>query len=1132
MKKIVSLILAVMMLIGVLPLGIFTVYAAGTAVIGVESVSTKADSTVDVAVSISGNTGIVSMGIFLSFDSGLTLIGAQNGEVFSSLMMTPPKALKENGAVTESCRFTWVGDSNVTGDGVILVLKFLVSGDTLLNKNYNVSVTCESAFNEARESVNVSEGTGAIKVIDYTPGDVDGNGIINMLDVLTLCQYYVDAEGYGIDINPLSGDVDASGNINMLDVLMICQYYVDAKGYGVVLLPGKVVCNHRIKHVPAQTVTCTEQGNVEYWYCDKCKEYFSDSEGKTETTAEKIILAATGHTYSKAWLSNDTHHWHGATCGHTTTIDYNKHDFDENNICTVCGRVMQSVDYKETYLRYSEIGKTVNLITASDFKVAAGAKRLFTDAIYNIQPGIYVVADQKNVGKSFSSFSSYAEESALNISAKISFGSRKNKNNRFMTNKLPSIDIGASYSYENKKASETSEYIYSWDYVLKGVRVEISEFQNREKLASLLSPEFISDAQKIKDGKMSAADFVTMWGTHVITSGIYGAKLSANYYEISNHVSDYLSYKAALDAEFSMRFSKTELGIEAGGDYSHINSSCGKETIRKLLITGTANNTLICTSVDELVSSYQTWQANFEEDIAGNSVLVDVGEAGLCCIWYLLDDSFNDVKAMLDEYMYSQCSDLYYEYKSKLDALTLRDDVVFDKDTGTLEINLNTYQKEGNINEFKADNNFVTYKDGILSIKPYYNGTQIKRIIINGAYKTLDSGGQTIDVFIEKASIKLLPGAWYDNLKIELKNVGISGSENANAIDLTAVKSKAKITIGCYGTNCVRANNGKIAIAGSQNQIEFTGSGTLDVYGGDGADGVEVGDKDGKDGGIGIEAKGIVVDKTVTLHVYGGRGGKGAKGTDQTIKTADAAAPKTATTPGGNGGNGGIAIRSATVSISENAKVKLIGGKGGDGGAGGDVTGSGSYKGYADLPDGAAGGNGGNGGAPVNADAHITLSNTAELHLQYGDGGNGGNGGKGGDAGWPEAGIKPDGKGHGGKAGQGGSGYNGGDSGVGGTGGSSFTNYDKDFWGNKDNHIGTTGDGGDGNNGGNALSSVTYKAGRSTFQYGKVGAGGAGGACGRQSGASNGKTVYWGTTGSAGANGTKQEIVFDVVIVK
>lgn len=195
MKKTVSLVLAVFMLLGMFPFGIFTVFAAETAAISIDSVNAKADSTVDVAVSISGNTGIASMGILLSFDSGLTLIEAQNGEVFSSLMMTPPKALKDDGAVTGSCRFAWAGTDNATEDGVILVLKFRVSEEAQVNKDYNISVICENAFDEARESVSVSAGTGMIKVINYIPGDVDGNGTINMQDVLTLCQYYVDAEG-------------------------------------------------------------------------------------------------------------------------------------------------------------------------------------------------------------------------------------------------------------------------------------------------------------------------------------------------------------------------------------------------------------------------------------------------------------------------------------------------------------------------------------------------------------------------------------------------------------------------------------------------------------------------------------------------------------------------------------------------------------------------------------------------------------------------------------------------------------------------------------------------------------------------------------------------------------------------
>ena len=296
MKRTISLILALFMLCGLIPFSVLTVSAAGDAVISVENVSATVNSTVDVAISISGNTGIASMGIILTFDSSLVLVGAQNGEAFSELTMTPPSQLKNGGSVTGSCRFAWLGTDNVTDDGVILNLKFRVSDDAQLNKDCVVSVVCENVFDEGRNSVTVSTVDGAVKVINYIPGDVDGNGVINMLDVLTLCQYYVDAEGYGVNINPLAGDVDANGMVNMLDVLMVCQYYVDAEGYNVTLLPGKVSCSHELQNVPAKDATCTEAGNIAYFTCTKCGKYFSDAEGKTEITAKETVIAMKGHT--------------------------------------------------------------------------------------------------------------------------------------------------------------------------------------------------------------------------------------------------------------------------------------------------------------------------------------------------------------------------------------------------------------------------------------------------------------------------------------------------------------------------------------------------------------------------------------------------------------------------------------------------------------------------------------------------------------------------------------------------------------------------------------------------------------------------------------------------------------------
>lgn len=842
-KKIISLLLVlVFMLSAVSPLSIAVSAASdeasaeSVAAVMVEETWGNPRKTVDLDIVISENPGILGATITVSWDESLTLVADASGEAFNHMTYTSPSRYIASGT-----NFIWFGNEVKEAiDGTILTLTFEVS-ETAQNNDVlpvRVSYTYGTVVDQNNKDVALRIADGYIRVITYRPGDVTGDGRVNALDLVRLSQYIsdgckTDPEGYNAEVVEDACDVTGDGRVNVRDLIRMSQYISDGSqtspdGYNAVLKPAKMPeCQHSdMQKTPAKAATCTESGNIEYWYCDKCGKYFVDNEGKSEIAAGKIMLVAMGHTYSKVWSGNESYHWHSAICGHTVITDYSKHEFDANNTCTVCGHVTQTVDYEKIYKKYSEIGKTVNLITASDFEVASGAKRLFTDAVYKVEPDIYALGKQDNAGKSFSSFSSYVDEYELNVSAKISFGSRKNKNNRFMTNKLPSIDIEGSYSYESKKASETSEYIYSWDYVLAGTRVDISEFRNKEKLASLLSPEFISDAQKIRDGKMSAADFVTLWGTHVITSGIYGARLSANYYEISNNVSDYSNRKAALDAKFNMRFLKTGLDIEAGGDVSDINSSCEKDTIKKLSITGTAKNTFLCTSMDELSSAYQVWQNNFEKDVENNSVLVDIGDAGLCCIWYLLDDSFNDVKEVLDEYMYSQCSDLYYEYESKLNNLKLRDDIVFDQDTGILEINLNTYQKNGCIDGFKTDS-FVSYDNGILSIKPYYNGTQIKKIVINGAYKTLDSGGQTIDTLIENASIKLLPGDWYDNLKIELRNVGIIGSENASVIDLTAVETSAKITIECYGTSCIRANNGMSAIKGSQNQIEFVGDGTL-----------------------------------------------------------------------------------------------------------------------------------------------------------------------------------------------------------------------------------------------------------------------------------------------------------------
>ncbi len=52
---------------------------------------------------------------------------------------------------------------------------------------------------------------------------------------------------------------------------------------------------HELVKTERKEPTCTEAGNIEYWFCAECGKYFSDEKGKTEVT--DVVLPAKGHTF-------------------------------------------------------------------------------------------------------------------------------------------------------------------------------------------------------------------------------------------------------------------------------------------------------------------------------------------------------------------------------------------------------------------------------------------------------------------------------------------------------------------------------------------------------------------------------------------------------------------------------------------------------------------------------------------------------------------------------------------------------------------------------------------------------------------------------------------------------------------
>ena len=76
--------------------------------------------------------------------------------------------------------------------------------------------------------------------------------------------------------------------------------YTDAKTEPV---PAK---GHTLTAVKAVPATCETAGVKAHWKCEVCGKLFSDAEGKTETTMEKLAIPATGHAYGEpVWSWTD-----------------------------------------------------------------------------------------------------------------------------------------------------------------------------------------------------------------------------------------------------------------------------------------------------------------------------------------------------------------------------------------------------------------------------------------------------------------------------------------------------------------------------------------------------------------------------------------------------------------------------------------------------------------------------------------------------------------------------------------------------------------------------------------------------------------------------------------------------------
>ena len=322
MKKIISLFMSILMLM----LCVFQINVLAdenAPMIIVESVSDSPGATVDVAIKVKNNPGILGATLTFTYDKELTLVDATAGDAFSVLTMTKP------GKYTSPCKFTWDGQELSTDDikdGTILNLKFGI-GDSAENGNeYKIKVSYDDGdiVGGGLEPIDVNIENGVVTAIDYMPGDLNGDRKVNPTDIIMLRRFI--AGGYDQTINEMAADVNNDGKKNPTDVILIRRYI--AGGYNVELLPStttKQQCDHELEATAYKAPTCTEQGNIAFWHCLICDKYYNDANATMEIDTNSISIAAAGHTVVVDEAVQPTYDSKGLTEG--------KH-------CSVCGEVI------------------------------------------------------------------------------------------------------------------------------------------------------------------------------------------------------------------------------------------------------------------------------------------------------------------------------------------------------------------------------------------------------------------------------------------------------------------------------------------------------------------------------------------------------------------------------------------------------------------------------------------------------------------------------------------------------------------------------------------------------------------------------------------------------------------------
>ena len=186
----------------------------------VQSKKAKASTEVKVDLKITDNPGVAGMAFTVFYDSSVLELVS-----FDKLLATELSSADSGNRFDGEVRFQYAGTTNVIDEGVLISFNFRVKDDAPLGFTAVEFVPEENSFfgysSQDEYDIEVIFTNGGINVVDFIPGDVNGDGEVNTRDAARILQYLA---LWNVDYVEEALDVTGDGIVNVRDAARILQY--------------------------------------------------------------------------------------------------------------------------------------------------------------------------------------------------------------------------------------------------------------------------------------------------------------------------------------------------------------------------------------------------------------------------------------------------------------------------------------------------------------------------------------------------------------------------------------------------------------------------------------------------------------------------------------------------------------------------------------------------------------------------------------------------------------------------------------------------------------------------------------------------------------------------------------------